>query len=53
MNKVALITGAARGIGYGVAMKLAEDGVDLAVMDMTPEESAAEAMGALRDEHGV
>ena len=33
-NKVALITGAARGIGQSIALKLASEGADLAVCDL-------------------
>ena len=48
MNKVALVTGGTRGIGYGVAMKLAEDGVDLALMGMRSEDLVADVMETLR-----
>lgn len=51
-NKVALITGAGRGIGKAIALKLASEGADIAFTDLQsgPDEQAAlsalEALGA-------
>ncbi len=37
-DKVAVITGAANGIGQAFAKRLAEDGVHIAIADMAPGE---------------
>ena len=34
-NKVALITGAAQGIGRGIALRLAQEGVHLTLVDLS------------------
>ena len=41
-NKVALITGAARGIGHGIALQLASEGYAIAIMDVLAEEQVSE-----------
>ena len=49
---VALVTGAAQGIGYGVAEALVADGMDVAIADIQPEADHREAMDALRGKGG-
>jgi 3-oxoacyl-[acyl-carrier protein] reductase len=46
-NKVAAITGGSRGIGLGIARKLAAEGFDLAIIGRR-EESAVESLNELR-----
>jgi NAD(P)-dependent dehydrogenase (short-subunit alcohol dehydrogenase family) len=45
-NKVAVVTGAASGIGYGIAVAFAREGADIAVVDSAGE---AQAAGVLAD----
>lgn len=47
MARVALITGAGRGIGYGIAEKLASEGFDIAIMDIHEAEVVSEAVAGL------
>lgn len=46
-NKVAIVTGAGRGLGKGIALKLAEEGAKVIVADMVPaDEAVAEIRAA-------
>lgn len=47
-GKVALITGAARGIGKAVAMKFAEEGCNIAFTDLAINEAAEETLSELK-----
>ncbi len=48
MKKAALITGGSRGIGYGIAQSLAEEGFDLAINGMRPEPQVKTAIENLK-----
>jgi len=49
-KKTALITGAGRGIGNGIAVKLAQDGYDTAIMDIHDEEAISDNLKKVQDE---
>ena len=49
MRKVALITGGTRGIGYGIAKQLAENGFDIAVNGVRDEEQVKDVLLELRN----
>ena len=46
-GKVALITGAARGIGKAIALKFAQEGADVAFTDIVINELAQQTLGEL------
>lgn len=47
MTDIAVVTGAASGIGRGVALKLAQDGFDVALLDIREADETADAVAAL------
>src|SRR5258706_1810046 len=49
MKKTALITGGTRGIGYGIAKHLAENGFDIAVNGVRDEDSVKDVLQELRN----
>ena len=50
MKRVALITGGSRGIGYGIALQLAQNGFDLAINGVRDETAVKDAIEDLRKE---
>lgn len=52
MNKIALITGGSRGIGFGIAERLAAEHWNLVINGVRPEDAVAEPLRKLRG-HGV
>ncbi len=48
MKKVALITGGARGIGYGIALGLVKENFNIAIADIQDEQKVAENIENLR-----
>lgn len=52
MKKVALVTGGARGIGFGISEKLAADGVNLAICGTKDEKEVSGPLEQLR-KHGI
>ena len=51
-GKVALVTGAARGIGKGIATELAKEGADVVIADLLID-LAFQTAGELQNRHGV
>ncbi len=51
-SRIALVTGGSRGIGYGIAQKLAAEKWDLIINGVRPEDAVAAPLAALRA-HGV
>ena len=49
MRKVAIVTGGARGIGFGISSALAADGMNLAILGTRPETAVTTALQPLRD----
>jgi 3-oxoacyl-[acyl-carrier protein] reductase len=47
-RKVAIITGGSRGIGYGIAERLAREGYNLAIFGTSDESRVREALEGLR-----
>lgn len=48
MKKVAMITGGSRGIGYGIARQLGEDGFSIAILDINKEADYQENLQSVK-----
>ncbi|MFA6714287.1 MAG: 3-ketoacyl-ACP reductase [Victivallales bacterium] len=53
MNKTALITGAGRGIGLGIAEKLASEGLNIVICDISPEADIIPKLTALKGKYKI
>ena len=51
-RRVAVITGAARGIGFGIAQRLASEGASIAILDLDEAAAQAAAGDDLEQEKG-
>ena len=49
MKETALITGGTRGIGFGIAIKLAQEGVDLAINGVRAEDQVEDKLKILKE----
>lgn len=47
MKKTAIVTGGSRGIGYGIAKQLGEDGYNIAILDINDQQKYQENLDAL------
>lgn len=45
-SRVAIVTGAAQGIGRAIALRLADDGLDIAVSDLASQSALLETLAA-------
>ena len=53
-KRVAIITGAAEGIGRGIALRLAKDGFDLGLFDLPRAKDRLEGLAeTVKEEHGT
>lgn len=48
-NKIAMVTGAARGIGSSIAIELAREGANICIVDIVNEENANETMTKIKE----
>jgi len=51
MKKTAIITGGSRGIGFGIAIKLGEDGFNIVIMGVRPQESCLDIFETLTEKN--
>ena len=53
MNKVALVTGGARGIGRAICLELAQSGYNVVINYLTSSKEAKELQKQIEDEYHV